>query len=139
MYSKLQDGSFIVAGFVARDAEMKQTQNGKTYTTWGIKVGEKPPTVEGEHGEAIWTNCKAWHDLARFAGTIKKGDSVLAIGKIETSEYQGKTYKTLVCEFINIMGKALWTAASAPSQSQSQDNKIPEGFEELCESDDMPF
>lgn len=138
MYSKLQDGSFIVAGFVARDAEMKQTQNGKTFTTWGIKVGEKPPTVEGEHGEAIWTNCKAWHDLARYAGNIKRGDSVLAIGKIEKSEYQGKTYKTLVCEFINIMGKAP-AVAPAPSQAQSQENKIPEGFEELCESDEMPF
>ena len=59
MYSKLQDGSFIVAGYIARDAEMKQTQKGKTYTTWSVKVGEKPPTTEGERGEAIWTNCKA--------------------------------------------------------------------------------
>ena len=57
MYSKLQDGSFIIAGFVAKDAEMKKSQNGKTYTNWSVKVGEKPSAVQGERGEAIWTNC----------------------------------------------------------------------------------
>ena len=135
MYSKLQDGSFIVAGYIARDAEMKQTQTGKTYTTWSVKVGEKPPTTEGERGEAIWTNCKAWHDLARLAATIKKGDTVLCIGKIETSDYQGKTYKTLVCEYINVMGVA---PAQAPAAS-SQNNTVPDGYEELLTENDMPF
>lgn len=47
MYSKLQDGSFIIAGFVAKDAEMKKSQNGKTYTNWSVKVGEKPSAVQG--------------------------------------------------------------------------------------------
>lgn len=135
MYSKLQDGSFIVAGYIARDAEMKQTQTGKTYTTWSVKVGEKPPTTEGERGEAIWTNCKAWHDLARLAATIKKGDTVLCIGKIETSEYQGKTYKTLVCEYISIMGAAPAQAQAAPAQN----NTVPDGYEELLTENDMPF
>ena len=135
MYSKLQDGSFIVAGYIARDAEMKQTQTGKTYTTWSVKVGEKPPTTEGERGEAIWTNCKAWHDLARLAATIKKGDTVLCIGKIETSDYQGKTYKTLVCEYISVMRAAPDQAQEAPAQN----NAVPDGYEELLTENDMPF
>ena len=54
MYSKLQDGSFIISGFVARDAEMKTSSGNKTYTKWGVKVGEKPSPVQGERGEAIW-------------------------------------------------------------------------------------
>ena len=99
MYSKLQDGSVIICGFVARDSEMKTSQNGKTYTKWSAKVGEKSSQNQGERSEAIWANCIAWHDIARLAGTIRKGDSVLAVGKIEISEYEGKTYKTLNCEW----------------------------------------
>lgn len=136
MYSKLQDGSFIVAGFVPRDAELKQTQSGKSYTTWSVKVAVKPPVVAGEHGEAVWTDCKAWHDLARLAAKIKKGDTVLAIGKLETREYEGKTYKTLNCEYISIMDKG---AAAAPVQQAQSSNDIPEGFEELVADDSLPF
>lgn len=135
MYSKLQDGSFIVAGFVAKDSEMKTTQTNKTYTTFSVKVVTKPSAVEGERGEAIWTNCKAWHDLARYAANIKKGDTVLAIGKIETSDYQGKTYKTLNCEYINIMGKA-----AAPAQAATAPAEIPMSeFEEILGDGDVPF
>ena len=107
MYSKLQDGSFIVCGFVARDAEVKHTKNDKMYVTWSVKVGEKPKAEGEERGEAIWTNCKAWNDVAKIASRIVKGDTVLAIGKIETFQNdEGKVYKTLNAEFIQIMQKS---------------------------------
>ena len=40
MYSKLSDGGFMVAGYVARDAETKTTQSGKTLTTWGVAAAK---------------------------------------------------------------------------------------------------
>ena len=135
MYSKLQDGNFIISGFVARDAEMKTSQNGKRYTKWAVKVGEKPSQTQGERGEASWTNCIAWHDMARYAGQIKKGDTVMVVGRIETSEYEGKTYKTLNAEYISIMGKAQ-AAATAPQQA---DNNVLAEYEEILGGDDMPF
>lgn len=134
MYSILQDGSFIICGFAAQDSEMKTSQNGKTYTKWSVKVGDKPSQEQGRRGEAIWTNCIAWHDLARLAGTIRKGDTVLAAGKLESSEYNGKTYKTLNCEYLNIMAKtAVPRQNSAPMQTP-----VPEGFDELLDGD-VPF
>lgn len=137
MYSKLQDGSFIIAGFVAKDAEMKKSQNGKTYTNWSVKVGEKPSAVQGERGEAIWTNCRAWHDAARYAAQIKKGDSVMVVGRIETNEHEGKTYKTLNAEFISIMGK---TAPSAVSVAPAADTYTDlSQFEEILSDGDVPF
>lgn len=135
MYSKLQDGNFMIAGFVARDAEMKKSQNGKTYTKWSVKVGEKPSQTAGERGEAIWTNCIAWHDTARFASTIKKGDTVFCIGKLEVREHEGKTYKTLNCEYISIMGK------SAGTPAPTVENAVAE-YEEIIGDDedgDLPF
>lgn len=137
MYSKLQDGSFIIAGFVAKDAEMKKSQNGKTYTNWSVKIGEKPSAVQGERGEAIWTNCRAWHDAARYAAQIKKGDSVLIVGRIETSEYEGKTYKTLNAEFISIMGKAAPAAAQAAPAAETYTDLSQ--FEEILSDGDVPF
>ena len=143
MYSKLQDGSFMIAGFVAQDSEMKTSQNGKTYTRWSVKVGTRPSQNQNERGEAIWTNCIAWHDIARYAANIKKGDTVVCIGKLETSDYNGKTYKTLNCEYINIMGKG--AAAPAPAQAPATANtdnmaysNLSE-FEEILSDGDVPF
>ena len=75
MYSKLHDGSFMVCGYVAKDAEMKTTQSGKTLTKWGVSVAK----TKKEDGtwDTKWTNCQAWHDVARAAACIKKGDTVL--------------------------------------------------------------
>lgn len=137
MYSKLQDGSFIIAGFVAKDAEMKKSQNGKTYTNWSVKVGENPSAVQGERGEAIWTNCRAWHDAARYAAQIKKGDSVMVVGRIETNEHEGKTYKTLNAEFISIMGKTAPAAAQAAPAAETYTDLSQ--FEEILSDGDVPF
>lgn len=140
MYSKLQDGSIIIAGFVAQDSEMKTSQNNKTYTRWSVKVGTKPAQNQNDRGEAIWTNCMAWHDLARYAANIKKGDSVMCVGKIETNDYNGKTYKTLNCEYINIMGKAA-AAGATPQQAPAAaaDNDILAQFEEILGDGEVPF
>lgn len=137
MYSKLQDGSFIICGYVARDSEMKTSQNGKTYTKWSVKVGEKPPESEGGRSEAIWTNCIAWHDLARLAGTIRKGDTVLAVGKLESSSYEGKTYKTLNCEYINIMAKA--QSSNSDLEHDVHKTGILADYEEILSDGDVPF
>lgn len=139
MYSKLQDGNFIISGFVARDAEMKTSQNGKTYTKWSVKGGEKPSQTQGERGEAIWINCIAWHDMARYAGQIKKGDTVMAVGRIETSEYEGKTYKTLNAEYISIMGKGAAQVSTTATAPQQTDNNVLAEYEEILGDGDLPF
>ena len=139
MYSKMQDGSFIIAGFIAQDSEMKTSQNGKTYTRWSVKVGTKPSQNPNERGEAIWTNCIAWHDLARYAANIRKGDTVVCIGKIETSDYNDKTYKTLNCEYINIMGKgAAVVQTQEPAAANAETMNLSE-FEEILSDGDVPF
>lgn len=136
MYSKLQDGSFIVCGYVARDAEQKTTQNDKTLTRWSVAVGKNG---EGNQAQTIWTNCQAWDKAASVAAQIKKGDTVFCIGRIETNEYQGKIYKNLVCEYVSIMGKS----AAPPPPASAQENISAEDdlseFEELLSDDEVPF
>lgn len=117
MYSKLSDGGFMVAGYVARDAESKTTQSGKTLTTWGVAAA-KVKKDDGNY-ETKWTNCQAWHDTARAAANIRKGDTVLCIGHMETNEYNGKTYKNLVVEFFCKMPNG---AEAAMPTSQAGNN-----------------
>lgn len=117
MYSKLSDGGFMVAGYVARDAETKTTQSGKTLTTWGVAAA-KVKKDDGNY-ETKWTNCQAWHDTARAAANIRKGDTVLCIGHMETNEYNGKTYKNLVVEFFCKMPNG---AEAAMPTSQAGNN-----------------
>lgn len=116
MYTKSQDGSYIVCGFVPQDAVLHQTKTGKTFATWSVKAGEKD-------GNPMWVNCKAWGGLSLTAGDIHKGDSVLAVGRIEESEWQGKQYKNLVCEFVSIARSEM--PQSVPTQAQTQAQTPP--------------
>lgn len=141
MWSKLSDKqSFMVAGYVARDAEMKTTQTGKTLTRWSVAAA-KTKKEDGTF-ETMWTNCQAWHDTARAAASIRKGDTVLCIGRLETNEHEGKTYKNLVVEFFCKMPTGMETAvpaatsaAASPGINASDD--LSE-FEEIL-GDEVPF
>ena len=137
MYSKLSDGGFMVAGYVARDAECKTTQSGKVLTKWGVAAA-KVKKDDGNY-DTKWTNCQAWGDAAKAASTIKKGDTVLCIGRLETNEYEGKTYKNLVVEFFCKMPKGAEVAMPEASQSASvnADDDLSE-FEDL-EDGELPF
>ena len=138
MYSKLQDGSFIVCGYVARDSELKTVGEKKSsLCRWSVKAGEKG---SGDDKEAIWVNCQAWHDKARSAAAIQKGDTVLCVGRIEKNTgTDGKEYKNLVCEFVSIM-KAVPKEQSVvlPPEAESELVDLSE-FEEILSDGDTPF
>ena len=137
MYSKLQDGSFIVCGYVARDAELKTVgEKNSSLCRWSVKVGEKN---NGEKNEAVWTSCQAWHDVAKYAACIKKGDTVLCIGKLKTNTgSDGKTYINLECEFISIMKKIPEIQPVAPDPSTEEINDFSD-FVDVLSEEDTPF
>ncbi|MGN0613723.1 MAG: single-stranded DNA-binding protein [Porcipelethomonas sp.] len=137
MYSKLQDGSFIVCGYVARDSELKTVGEKKSsLCRWSVKVGEKG---SGDDKQPIWVNCQAWHDIARYAAAIKKGDTVFCVGKLEKNTgTDGKEYKNLVCEFISVMKKIPEVQPVAPDPSSDEITDIS-GFEEILSDGDVPF
>lgn len=138
MYSKLGDGGFMVAGYVARDAELKTTQTGKTLCMWSVAAA-KVKQQDGSY-ETKWTNCQSWHDTARAAANIRKGDTVLCIGRLETNEYNGKTYKNLVVEFFCKMPTGMEAAVPVASSNPgvSADGDLSE-FEEILGDGDLPF
>ena len=130
MQTKLPDGSAMVCGVLPKDAEYRTVgQNNSSLTKFSVKCGEKKVENE-EKPKAIWCNCTCWHAVARASKTLKKGDCVLCVGKIETHNHEGKEYKELVCEFVVPM--------TAPEQTINNSSAIPKDFEELSD-DGVPF
>ena len=90
----------IVIGNATKDAEMKLVGEKQTpVTSFGLAVGKRQDTT------TIFANCKAWRHLATYASGIRKGDTVIVSGKIETREWNGKEYTDLNAEWLNVLPK----------------------------------
>lgn len=129
MQTMFKDGSVMICGFVARDAEHRSD---KAPYTFSVKVGERD--TGGDKPDAIWVSCKSWH---AYAGQIRKGDTVFAVGKIDTyTNNEGKTYKNLDCEYVAIQGKG---GAPAPAPAAAPDADLGDDYEQLFSDDGVPF
>lgn len=139
MIRKLDTDTWMAVGNATKDAELKYVgEKQSAMTTFSLACGKRPDTT------TIFANCKAWRGVAELAAGITKGDAVCCVGKIEEREYNGKTYSTLVCEWLNVakpqitagkesLGNFLTRAASA-----GMDVHVLDG--EMEESDDaLPF
>ena len=138
MQARLPDGSVIITGFLAKDAEYKQVGgNNSSLTKFAVKVGECQPKAQGERGEAVWVNCQCWHSVARATKALKKFDVVFCVGKVEKKPYTGKDGKEkvdvhLVCEAVFVQP----TAEAAPPQELGGDLS---DFEEVLNDEGTPF
>ncbi len=138
MIKKLDSDTWICNGNATKDAEMKLVgEKQSAMTTFSLACGKRPDE------STIFANCKAWRGVAELAANIAKGDAVCCIGKIEEREYNGKTYSTLVCEWLNVakpvisagkesLGNFLTRAASA-----GVDVRVDDG--DLSDDGELPF
>ena len=131
MIGKLDSG-YIASGSVSRDPEMKTTTTGKFVTEFSIIAGKKPD------GTTRFVNCKAWNDLAQAAATLRKGESVMVAGRLDSREYNGKTYNDLVCDWV---GRSLcYGAPSVPSAPKHEPTATGADFHEISDADgELPF
>lgn len=132
MQTKLGD-SVLVVGKCTGDAEYKRVgQKDSPIASFSLIVGKRQDTTP------IFANCKAWYRLAEYAKHIRKGDHVIAIGHLESREYNGKTYTDLVAEWINFVG-----SDDTPHQELAPNGTpYPAGVtfeEDKSSGDDLPF
>lgn len=123
-----KDGSVMLCGGCSKDAELQlvgERQSRKC--TVGLAVGKRDDQV-------VWANVVAWHNLASILCTARKGDPVFVIGRLETREYNGKTYTDLIAEFVSVCSLSAVTAQ--PTSPQIQDGQL----QDLDEDDSrLPF
>lgn len=131
---KLSNDLIMVCGMATRDGEYKvvgdkQTPLGK----FSIAAGKKPNS-----DETRFVDCQAWQRNAAYAGSVLKGDTVIAIGRIESREHDGKTYHTLTCDWVNIM-RQLGVPTAQPNPLAG--NSSSDGYmDALADADgDLPF
>ena len=138
MRARLPDGSVIISGFLAKDAEYKQVGgNNSSLTKFSVKVGERQPKVQGERGEAVWVNCQCWLCVSRDTMDLKNFVVVLCVGKVEKKPYTSKDGEEkvdvhLVCEAVFVQP----TAEAAPPQELGGDLS---DFEEVLNDEGTPF
>lgn len=138
MQTKLGDGSVMVCGGCAQDAELRYVgDDGKRMCWVGLAVGKRP--VEGQNKpETIWCNVVAWHDVAGVLAQARKRDVVLVIGRLKNREYEGKTYTDLVAEYVNVCLPMVSSSGNFPESSFPAERK--DQFAELTTDDgDLPF
>lgn len=140
MFSKLTSGDFMVIGVLPKDSELK-TVGSKNSSMCKFSVKASETEIDGKK-EAKWTNCVAWHDVARVCQGYKKGDVVLVAGKLQDNNYTDsngnpKTNKQLVVEFTVKMPAITETAATTAKPAETLSSVDLSEYEVL--EGDMPF
>lgn len=87
----LNVNSITVVGNLTRDPELRYTQSGKATVTVGVAVN-RSYQVNGEWQEATtYMNVVAWDQLAEnIAASLTKGARVMATGRLDVREYEGR-------------------------------------------------
>lgn len=133
---KLPNSDLIMAcGQAGQDGEFKTIGEKQTAVAkFSLACGTKPNSTETR-----WVECQAWQRNATYAASVQKGDTVFAIGRIESREYNGKTYHTLTCDFVNIMRQlSVPFTSSAPLASNSADAGFMDALADTDDGD-LPF
>ena len=119
-------GGCIIAGGIARDAEVKEVGPSKKR-----KVVFSIAYDRGEDGKSIYAKCAAWGSLGDIAADIKQGDYVLAAGKVHKYEHNGNTYTECNCDYISISRKC-------GCNNMQQTNNVGAGFTSVDDGE-LPF
>ena len=132
-----KDGSVLIAGICIRDADFKTVgaKQSRLCET-AVRVGTCADPENPGKSTGILCNVKAWHDLASILATAKKGDSVCVIGKIDVREYNGKTYKDLVADWLNVASVS--AAAQVPTAPTAEFSPV-EPEVDIGPESELPF
>lgn len=84
----------LLAGKATGDGSVNTTKSGKEVGSVSVKAYTR------KDGTAAFMTVKSW-DAAAIARirSIRKGDPILAAGRLDVREYNGKTYMDLVADF----------------------------------------
>lgn len=113
----------ILAGRAAGDAEVRATQSGKRVASVSVRAYGR------RDGTAAFIRVKTFdQNLVDQLAFVKKGDRILAAGRLEISEYNGKTYADLMADFLMVQRAGDPPPAAPPPMgplSDEEDGMFP--------------
>lgn len=109
------------SGNLGRDCRLSQTQSGTAVV--GFAVAMK--SGYGDNEQTVWVDCSLFGNRANsLAPYLLKGQQVVASGEMGTREHEGKTYVTLRCNDVTLVGGK--PAQQAPQQGYQQAPQQPQ-------------
>lgn len=124
--------NITIAGNVTKDAEVRQTQNGKSVTGFSLAVNDRRTK------ETIFFDCSYWGKGGEaVAPYLTKGKVICAAGEFGTREYNGKTYMTCNINYLDLQsggGKGNSNSKSETTTSLKPQSLSPSEFD-----DEIPF
>lgn len=113
-------------GNLARDAELRFTQNGKAVATFTVAATNTyiDSTTNETKEQTAFVNCVAWGKLGESIGNLRKGNRVFVEGRLQTRSYETQEgQKRYVTEVVaNFIGTSLTNDETASSNFDSFDN-----------------
>lgn len=92
-----------IAGNIGKDAEVRQTQGGKTVTGWTVAVDDG----WGENKTTMWFDCSWWGQRGeKVAPYVRKGGKITVNGELKKREHEGKTYLTVDVNDVTLQSKS---------------------------------
>lgn len=125
---KLHTG--LIVGRAAKDGQIYSTQSGKEVGSVSV------PAYDKQDGTTSWLTVKGWGHWARLLANAHKGDSVFAVGRVESRDYEGKTYNDLVVDYACVSAS---TAGQATAQSSYAAPAPTDNFAEIEDDGELPF
>jgi single-strand DNA-binding protein len=119
-----------ICGNVGRDAEYKQTANGKSFCSFPLAA-----TVGyGDNKSTLWVDVTRWGEGAQgLSRLLLKGAKVTVMGELTTREHNGKTYLQCRADHVALQG----SRSDSQQPNQQADRAAPPQPDDL--DDDIPF
>lgn len=93
----------IAAGNLGKDAEYKETQNGKALCTFSLAAS----IGWGDNKQTVWLDVTKWGEGSKgLSNLLRKGSKVTVLGELSTREHNGKTYLQCRASEVTIQSKA---------------------------------
>lgn len=116
-------------GNLARDAELRFTQNGKAVAIFTVAATNTyvDSTTNETKEQTAFINCVAWGKTGEAVGNCKKGERLLVNGRIQTRSYDTQDgQKRYVTEVVaGFVGVSLLNESSGPSNFDNFDATDP--------------
>ena len=135
----------ILVGRMTADPELKQTQSGKSVTSFTVAVNRR--FQKDTEQTADFINCVAWKQTAEFlVNHFRKGSSICVVGSIQTRSFTAQNGEKrrateVVADEVRFVDSKSDNNSSAPVPTTYVPEAYSNGasFEEVASGDDLPF
>ena len=75
----------LICGRCAKDAQIFTSKKGTVIGSVSVPAYNKPD------GTTVWMTVKGYGSMGRVVASASKGDPIIAVGRVEPHDYEGKT------------------------------------------------